>query len=257
MRTLSLLFFVILLCACNALPQTTISPTETAVSTQTAPPTIVPSPTITEDFPADILLLPTVDLNFFRDDFSEALADGWTWVREDPRNWSLTTIPGSLQINVGKGYVPAHANSNLLLRSAPNGNFRIETQIDFEPDQNFQFAGLIMYESDSNFIQAGRAYCSAVGCIGEGLYMDYYRRGVVVKPDFGQTYEENAAILIRLSRRENTYNFELSTDGRVWFVIGTHTSDINPLQIGLVAGQNLGASFPAAEFDYFEVHSLP
>jgi beta-xylosidase len=256
MQNLFLIFFVVLLSACNSIPQPTLSPSETLVFKPSATPTNIPSPTSTE-VPPTLSPLPTTDSNFFRDDFNQVLDTDWSWVRQDPQNWSLTAIPGSLQINAGSGYVPAHSNSNLLLRSAPAGNFRIETQITFKPEENFQFAGLIIYESDSNFIQAGRAYCSAVGCIGEGLYMDYYRKGVVVKPDFGQTYEDIDPILIGLSRRENTYNFEVSTDGQVWFVIGSHTSDLNPIQIGVVAGQNLGGSSIPAAFEYFEIRSLP
>jgi hypothetical protein len=50
---------------------------------------------------------------------------------------------------------------------------------------------------------------------------------------------------------------EASTDGKVWFLIGSHTADINPLQVGLVAGQTLRGKIVPANFEYFEVHSLP
>ena len=255
-RKLFIIYSVILLSACSLTSQPATAPSEETVLQLSPTPTIVPSPTSTE-IPSTVSSMPTTDPIFFREEFSGPLDANWSWVREDPQNWSLTAIPGSLQINVAGGYVPAHSNSNLLLRSAPAGNFRIETQITFKPEDNFQFAGLIIYESDSNFVQAGRAYCSAVGCIGEGLYMDYYRKGVVVKPSFGQTYEDIDPILIRLSRREDTYNFEVSTDGQVWFVIGSHASDLNPIQIGVVAGQNLGGSSISAAFEYFEIRSLP
>ena len=145
----------------------------------------------------------------------------------------------------------------MLLRPAPEGNFQIETQVTLRPRQNFQFAGLIIYEADSHFMQAGREYCSAEGCMGEGLYMDYYQKGSVVKPDFGQLYRGSDPIRLRLNRMENTYTYEASTDGKVWFLIGTHASDLNPVQIGLVTGQHLKGEILTAVFDYFEVHSLP
>jgi beta-xylosidase len=153
--------------------------------------------------------------------------------------------------------VAAHNNSNLLLRPAPRGNFQIETQITYRPTRNFQFAGLIIYENDSNFIQAGRAYCSSVGCIGAGLYMDHYQKGMIVKPDFGQSFRDIDPLLLRLSRKEDTYTFEASTDGKVWFVIGSHMSDMKPLQVGLVTGQRLRGDDLPATFEYFEVRSLP
>ena len=87
--------------------------------------------------------------------------------------------------------------------------------------------------------------------------MDYYKKGVVVKPNFGQPYREIDPVLLRLSRRADTYTFEASTDGKVWFIIGSHTSDMKPLQIGLVTGQRLKGNSLSATFDYFEVRSLP
>ena len=257
MRKFWPIVFVILLPACSLTSRSTLNnPTPEIVFKPTAVPSTIPTLTPT-DIPPTVSPEPTTDLNFFRDDFIETLDAQWSWMREDPRNWSLINVPGSLQINVGRGYVPAHNNSNLLLRPAPVGNFQAETQIIFRPADNFQFAGLIIYESDSNFIQAGRGYCRAVGCIGEGLYMDYYKRGVAVKPNFGQSYKDIDPILLRLNRRGNNYTFEASTDGKVWFIIGSHTSDMNPAQIGLVAGQRLEGGILPAQFEYFEVRSLP
>jgi len=256
MRTLFFILFAVLLFACSSGPQPTISPPEEITLIATPLPPTAPPPTPIE-IPPTISSTPVADPNFFRDDFSESLDANWVWIREDPRNWSLVNIPGFLEINVEGGYVPAHTNSNILLRPAPEGNFQIDTQITFRPAANFQFAGLILYESDSDFIQAGRAYCGAFSCVGEGLYMDYYKKGVTVKPDFGQPYKEGDPILLRLSRREATFTFEASTDGKVWFVIGKHTSDMDPLQIGLVTGQRLKGSILPAAFDYFEVRSLP
>jgi beta-xylosidase len=198
----------------------------------------------------------TPDPKFFRDDFNGTLNAGWSWVREDTENWSMTALPGALQINVAGGYVSAQTNPNVLLRPAPEGDFQIQTQLTFRPTRNYQFAGLIIFEDNANFIQAGRSYCSSVGCVGPGLYMDLYENGDVVKPDFGQRYAEFDALLLRLSRKGDTYTFEASTNGKVWFIIGKHTSDMNPLQIGLVTGQRLQGENLPASFEYFEVRNL-
>ena len=254
-RTLSLLFVLILLTACSLIPPRPSGPALQITPLPSATTVASPSATLPS---ATAMVSPTAtpDPRFFRDDFNETLDAGWSWVRQDPTNWSLTALPGSLQINVAGGYVAAGTNPNLLLRPAPQGNFQIETQITFRPTRNYQFAGLIVYENDSNFIQAGRSYCSSVGCVGAGLYMDYYKNGDVLKPDFGQTYGEIDPLLLRLSRREDTYTFAASTDGKVWFIIGSHTSDLNPLQIGLVTGQRMRGQNLPATFEYFEVRSL-
>ncbi|HLO13270.1 MAG TPA: DUF1349 domain-containing protein [Anaerolineales bacterium] len=250
------LFLGIILSACSSFQPAAVPTLKIILEPSVTATLLPPTPTPTE-IPPTPSPEPTKDPNFFRDDFADTLDANWSWIREDPLNWSLTTIPGFLQINVVGGYVSKHTNFNILLRPAPQGNFQIETQITFRPEDNFQFAGLIIYESDSNFIQAGRSYCRTFECVGEGLYMDYYKNGKIVKPDFGQSYREIDPILLRLSRRGEAYTFEASTDGKVWFIIGSHTSDMKPLQVGLVAGQNLKGHVLPALFDYFEVWSLP
>jgi beta-xylosidase len=252
-------FFVIIsifLCACSFVPRLSPDPSEKIIFKPSPTPTLVPSPMPTP-VPPTVSPVPTIDPLYFRDDFIDILDAQWSWKREKPENWSLTTVPGSLQINAAEGFVATHTNSNLLLRPAPEGNFQIETQMTFRPTHDFVFAGLIIYENDLNFIQAGRGFCHLTGCIGEGLYMYRYKNGAVRKPDFGQPYREIDPILLRLSRRENTYTFEASTDGKVWFLIGSHTSEINPLQIGLIAGQRMRGELLSAAFDYFEIRSLP
>ena len=246
----------IFLAACSFVPRLSPDPSERMVFKPSPTATLVPSPTPTP-VPPTVSPVPTIDPNYFRDDFSNTLDARWSWIRENPENWSLTTIPGSLQINVTGGFVATHTNSNLLLRQAPQGNFQIETQLTFRPTHDFVFAGLIVYQDDLNFVQAGRGFCHSTGCIGEGLYMYAYEKGRVLKPDFGQPHREIDPLLLRLSRLENIYTFEASTDGKVWFMIGSHTSEMNPLQIGLVAGQRMRGEILSAAFDYFEVRSLP
>jgi|SRR5215208_3242404 len=256
MKKLFHIFGFILLSACTSLTTPTLEPSATFLPQPSMTSTLIPTPTATSVFPT-ASPLPTPDPNFYRDDFDGALNESWIWVREDPRTWSLTEVPGSIQISISRGYVAAHSNANLLLRAAPQGDFLIETRLAFKPNDNFQFAGLIIYQSDSNFIQAGSAYCNAVRCVGEGLYMDTYRKGIIVQPNFGPTPRDVNPIWLRLSRTGDLYEFEASSNGTVWFFINSQTSDFAPTQVGLVTGQRLRGSSLVAVFDYFEVHGLP
>ena len=255
MRNLYFGLLFIFLSACSLIPPRPSAPSLRLTPIVSATISPVPSTTPTPETPT-VTPTPTIDPRFFRDDFDEILDAQWSWVREDPENWSLIALPGALQINVAGGYVNAQTNPNLLLRPAPEGNFQITTQITFRPTHNYQFAGLIIYENNSNFIQAGRAYCNSIGCAGAGLYMNYYENGRIVKPDFGQPFGDIDPLLLRLSRRDDTYTFEASTDGKVWFLIGSHIGDMRPLQIGLVTGQRLKGENAPALFEYFEVRSL-
>jgi len=167
-------------------------------------------------------------------------------------------VPGSLQINVRSGDVNKGTIKNLLLRPIPAGVIQIETKITFQPVANFQFAGIIVYESPSNFVQVGRAYCEGENprCAGDGFYMDYYEGGSFVVPNYSEAFTGSETVYLQLIRRDNTYSLQTSTDGENWILRGTTTSNMNPLQIGLVAGQNTSSVIPAV-FDYFEVTNLP
>jgi beta-xylosidase len=255
MRKPHFILLLLFLSACSLIPPR--PPVPTFQFTVIASATVSSTPSLTTTpMPATIAPTPTPDPRFFRDDFIEVLDSQWSWIREDPENWSLIAVPGALQINVAGGYVNAQTNPNLLLRPAPTGNFQITTQITFRPTRNYQFAGLIIYEDNSKFIQAGRAYCNSIGCPGAGLYMNYYKDGRLVEPDFGQAFADIDPLLLRLSRQDEIYTFEASTDGKVWFIIGRHTSDMTPVQIGLVTGQRIRGENPPAYFEYFEVRSL-
>lgn len=225
------------------------APTQPATSSQ---PNIDPNQSITEISATES----ATDLNYFRDDFDATLGAGWQWLNEDPDNWSLSAVPGTLQINVDGGQVSDETIRNLLLRPAPAGNFQIETKVTFKPNADFQVAGLIVYESPPNLIQAGRAFCDLPGvCVGEGLYVDYYNNGNFVTPNFAAAYTDRDAYL-RLVRQGDTYTFQSSSNGNEWILRGGTVSTMNPLQIGLVAGQNTVDLVPAL-FDYFEVRGLP
>lgn len=242
----------------------------TACGTVTQPPPAQPLPTPTTSAPAaqepteTATAVPAVQPTAepatvpgsFRDDFEGSLGEGWQWRNEDAANRSLTEAPGSLQINVLGGQVSDDTITNLLLRDAPPGDFQVETKVTVRPQANFQFAGLIVYESPQNLIQAGRAFCDAPDlCVGEGLYVDHYSDGSFVSPNFATAYTEEE-VYLRILRQGDTYTIQTSSDGSEWVLLGEHVSPMNPLQIGLVAGQNTTEAIPAL-FDYFEVRGIP
>lgn len=236
----------LLIATCGTLTQT---PDTQATSIPTTQEPVQSTPMI-------VTTEPVADPNYFRDDFDSTLGPGWEWVFEDPSNWSLSAVPGSLQINADGGQVSDETIRNLLLRQAPTGNFQIETKVTFRPVADYQFAGLIIYESAPNIIQAGRAFCApSEVCVGEGLYVDYYNNGNFVTPNFAAAYTDSDTYL-RLVRQGDTYTFQSSSNGSEWILRGGTVSTMNPLQIGLIAGQNTVGLIPAI-FDYFEVRSIP
>ena len=228
-----------------------------ATTTPTSVPTAAPiQPPVATDQPAPTSTT-VIDPVSFRDDFEGSLGLGWQWIREDSANWSLTAVPGSLQINVDKGHVISADNSNLLLRNAPLQDFRIETKVNVHPVANFQFAGLIIFESPDNFVQAGRAFCTGnPSCVGDGLYMDYYEGGAFVAPNFASPFTQADPVYLQITREGNSYTFQTSVDGTNWELRGTTTSEMKPVQIGLITGQSSSGVIPA-QFDYFVVEGVP
>lgn len=248
-------FFVIglmifILSACSILSTPTSFPTNTPVPTSTETP-IPPTATSTPE-PS-----PTPDPILFRDDFEGSLKDGWQWIRENQKYWSLTNNPGWLEIMARSGSVSDGNVNNLLLYPAPEGNFELETRLNFKPTGNFQIAGLLIYESADQHIQFGRAFCNAPQCAGDGFYLDLITGGNFSSENFATRAPEVDTVYLRLRREGSTFTGYVSIDGKQWNLIGAHKIALQPLFVGLVAGQAVGSVPKPAQFDYFIITRLP
>jgi beta-xylosidase len=214
----------------------TIAPAAPATETS-APPTVAPSPT------PDPLL--------FSDHFDGALGEGWHWLREKNKYWSLTKNPGWLQIMASGGGIGDGVMPNVLLREAPKGNFELETLVNFRPVGRFQIAGLLIYESNGHFVQFGRAAGPK-----DGLYLDRIADGQFTGGNFATTAPDVDALYLRLRREANTFTAWYSEDGQTWTAVGAHQDSMNPLFVGLLAGQAVQSVPKPAQFDYFTMTAI-
>lgn len=83
----------------------------------------------------------------FEDRFEGNLADGWTWLRENPKHWRIRE--GALEIRVEPG--AGHDVKNALLRKAPDrsvGKVAVEVTVTFTatPTRQFEQAGITWYQ---------------------------------------------------------------------------------------------------------------
>jgi hypothetical protein len=83
----------------------------------------------------------------FGDKFEGKLADGWTWLRENPKAWRMRD--GALEIRVEPGL--ADSVKNALLRPAPERSkhrYAIDVTITFTtpPTNQFEQAGITWYQ---------------------------------------------------------------------------------------------------------------
>jgi regulation of enolase protein 1 (concanavalin A-like superfamily) len=234
--------------------QATMLPSNTPLPTDT-PTREIPTLSPTTETPPPPIPSPT-STSFFQDDFDQALEPGWFWVREDPSRWSLSTRPGFLRLDLGANDCNNPPN-NVALQPPAQGNYEMETMVDFTPQQNFQLAGLIVYQDDDNFLKLGRAYCdSASLCIGNGIYFDFKNSGYPDKSNFATPTNNPSLIFLQLRKTASSYVGYLSEDGENWTIVGEHVSEIHPVGIGLYAGQSCGGSLPA-DFDFLSIHQLP
>jgi branched-chain amino acid transport system substrate-binding protein len=221
------------------------NPTSFVVNTAVPTNSPVPSPTSA----------PSVEIlsgEIFRDDFEGQLADGWTWLAEDPSKWSLSEVAGALQIIASDAsFDGPNLPPNILLREAPAGDFEITTSLRFTPTSNYQFAGLILFQDEGNVLQFGRAFCDLPNaCIGDGVYMDNIENGSFVGSNY-QTPFRGTVIYLRLQRAGNTYSGYVSEDGEEWTKTGEHVRDFSQIRVGLLAAQ-APTEIPAV-FDYFTI----
>lgn len=240
------LFVLLLLVACAVVPTPAPAPTATA---SPVPPTSTPLPSSTPT-PEPVLV--------FEDAFDGVLAEGWSWLREDSQRWSLEQAPGKLRIYVSVGGLNGGFPKNLLVYPAPAGDFEIETMLEFEPFANFQFAGLLVYQDEQNAMQFGRAYCDPSGsCVGNGLYFDSLVNGKSGDKNFAVNAADPSKVYLKLRKSAAVYTSYYSQDGLTWTEMGTHTSGMTPLYVGLIAAQGPEEELWPADFDYFRVFAQP
>ena len=91
----------------------------------------------------------------FAEAFTDKLADGWTWVREDAKGWRLDKGTLIVRTSTGGLWQKENDGGNILLRTPPkvqDGKLAAEVLVDIEPTNLFENAGLIWYYDDDNYV---------------------------------------------------------------------------------------------------------
>ncbi|MEN9562660.1 MAG: hypothetical protein RIR73_904 [Chloroflexota bacterium] len=228
--------------------------TQSSFETETSA-MFTPTPTVAVATPE---IFPATDrVVIFRDEFADRLENGWEWVNEDPSTWSLSAMRGSLQIQSEFGYVQFGSAKNVLLRDAPEGNFIVETSINFLARDADQFAGIVLLESENDFIQSGLGYCAeASGCIQDAFYIDTFENGSLMLPREFFSFEDTT-LSVRILFQDGNLQIFTSPNGLVWYRTSFERPlSFKPLKVGLFAGQNTDPALIPASFAYFEI-SIP
>jgi regulation of enolase protein 1 (concanavalin A-like superfamily) len=185
-----------------------------------------------------------------------SLDPAWSWLREDASHWSLSAQPGALRIQTQAGTLTSTANDqhNLLLRSAPSGNYRVTVQVEVHADQDYQHAGLYLYQDDDHYVRLSRAQASQA--VGQGIYFSVEADTVYTTTS---TADAASVVYLKLGKQDDVYRGFYSRDGILWHLVGQRqVAGISPSQVGISAA-NGNAPFAteiAADFEWLRVDEL-
>ena len=107
----------------------------------------------------------------FRDDFKGKLADGWTWVREDPKAWRVTENGLEVRLQPGNMWGPSNNAKNVLVRPVPDPAtqpLEIAVTVSNKPDGQYEQVDLVWYYDDSHQIKIGQEQVDKVLCLVMG-----------------------------------------------------------------------------------------
>lgn len=196
------------------------------------------------------------------DEFNGALGGQWSWVREpaagtysvDGDSFNFDTQPYDLHVDSN--------NASVLLESAPNGNYVVETRLRLNlPAEgccfNYVQAGLVIYADDDNYIKLVEV------SIWETRQTEFAKEEFPVPdgyPRYGNTVVGPPGdwVYLRIVKQthagEEHYTAYTSLDGVNWVRGGTWTHELgSDASIGLVS---MGGPGFVAEFDYVRVYKL-
>ena len=213
------------------------------------------------------MMTPKVDepgklLEEFSDEFSGALGEQWSWVREPGADtYSVTGDAFTFDTQAADLFVDSN-NASVLIEAAPKGDYVVETRVmlTVPPEGccfNYVQAGLVIYDDDDNYIKLVEVsiwetrqteFAKELAPVPDG----YPRYGnTVVGPPGEWTY---LRIVKETTKDGELYTAYTSRDGLNWIRGGTWTHELgNDAAIGLVS---MGGSGFTATFDYVHVYRL-
>ena len=95
----------------------------------------------------------------FSDDFKGKLADGWSWVREDPRGWRVSDRGLEIRVQPGNMWGSANNAKNVLVRPVPDtakGTVEVAVTVENQPVEQYEQVDLVWYYDDAHMVKLGQ-----------------------------------------------------------------------------------------------------
>ena len=107
---------------------------------------------------AQIVFAAEDDHVLFHDSFKGKLAEGWKWIREDPKHWRATDHGLEVHIQPGNMWGPANDAKNVLVRDVPDPAkqpLEITASVEHHPTNQYEQADLVWYYDDGHMVKIG------------------------------------------------------------------------------------------------------
>ncbi len=202
-----------------------------------------------------------------RDEFDGGLADGWTWINEDPARYSFSSRPGYLRILSQRGGLGTETGAKNFLVREVTGDFIIETRVEFNPTVAAQSAGIVVYVNDQTGVALGLSRVSGDRGVFRGIGYLSSEGTPETNQTTGAFYDEDNAenpnlVHLRLLRDGSNFVSAFSPDGVDWAELTTFVNEAVPetVQIGLGVsngdfdgcGADCDTTTPA-DFDFLQI----
>ncbi|GGI48257.1 beta-xylosidase [Agromyces flavus] len=194
--------------------------------------------------------------------------DAWEWVRT-PASGPVVTNGALSWPTQGAELHLATNSAPVLLRDAPEGDFVVETKLDFDGRTAAQQAGLVLYEHDDRYIKLTHSVLPLNRKPGQFLHQTEFGKemerptqtppvAVANGPMFGAAPASTTWLRLYAQLDEAAGEWDVrmasSTDGDDWQWGGSWTVPVlGDLRIGLVSMNAPGAT---ATFDYFRTYEM-
>jgi regulation of enolase protein 1 (concanavalin A-like superfamily) len=229
-------------------------PTTTPTTTTTPPTTTTTTVTTTTNPPTTTT--PTGVTPTFNDNFQGAWNTDWAWI--DPNNdatYSLTAHSGFLRLTVPEeNDLAGVANYDAPRLLVPqNGNFTIETLVEFDPQETYQGAGLLVWQDQDTFLRLEFGFGGMGGEEKNAVFVKQEEGGLslVGSIDLPATLK---SIELRLQRDGNQFTAWYRQAGGTWQEIGAAELNLNAtVDIGITQVTQYTSSEISADFDYFKI----
>jgi regulation of enolase protein 1 (concanavalin A-like superfamily) len=231
-------------------------PTSTGLPTSTPTTTTTPKPTTTATPTPTTTTTSTGGTPTFNDNFQGAWNNDWDWIDpNDDTTYSFTAHTGFLRLTVPDGNdltgVTNYDAPRLLVPQ--DGNFTIETLVEFDPQETYQGAGLLVWQDEDTFLRVEFGFGGMGGGAKNVVFcrQEYGGLGLAGSIDLSDTLTR---VELRLQRQGDQFKAWYRQVGGTWYEIGSTEIFLDyTVGVGIIQVTQYTATEISADFDYFKV----